>query len=29
MRNCKEAGSLRMGREAAKEFDACEGRLGT
>ena len=28
MRNCKEAGSLRMCREAAKEFDAYGGRLG-
>ena len=28
MRNCKEAGSLRMCREAVKEFDACGGRLG-
>lgn len=28
MRNCKEAGSLRMCREAAKESDACGGRLG-
>ena len=27
MCNCKEAGSLRMCREAAKEFDACGERL--
>ena len=28
MRDFKEAGSLRMCREAAKEFDACGGNLG-
>ena len=28
MRDFKEAGSLQMCREAAKEFDACGGNLG-
>ena len=29
MSDCKEAGILRMCREAAKEFDACGGTFGT